>query len=569
MSSALRFSHTCIRKRIVKPYLWPICFVIILTVLSNNGLALLLSECADINYVGNAADYIVEGTVKKVESKLVKDEYGFNGQSIFTYNDLTIEKYVKGNPLKENRVQIVTRGGTAGGISQWVEDEPTFYEGTEVRVYLRETNGNFSLVCAEYGVEEILPPDFMAGTPVEVWNRTFGGAGLNKVYSVQQTSDGGFILAGEAGVSGTQETHAWLIKTDANGEEMWNRTYGKKGSRTAKSVMQTSDGGYLFISNNMLTKTDENGNYLLGKEFSGIGNSVINSISQSEDGNYILASDTMLIKVDNRGNILWKKTIEKLTDGWINSVQQTKDDGYILAGNRVKGGAEDVWLYKIDSAGNEQWNRTFGGKGSDYAYYTQQTADGGYIITGQTSSYGSGGFDAWLIKTDAKGIEQWNKTFGGTFQDSTYFVQQTPDGGFILAGSRSYRNYGYEAMLIKTDGSGNLQWIRPFRGFGFGSVYSVNMTEDGGFALAGYTSLYMAANSYAWLIKAGGGTNGGANAPMEKTNETFSEIPTSGLTPAKSATEEVPEKKAAGFETFPVIIALSAVIVFGRKKVKI
>ncbi|HEY9245550.1 MAG TPA: hypothetical protein VIO11_01765 [Candidatus Methanoperedens sp.] len=252
----------------MSPYIWPVGFVIILTVLSMDGLALLNSECEDLNYVGSSADHIVEGTVEKVESKLVKDEYGFNGQSVLTYNNLTIKKYVKGNPLKENRVQIVTHSGTAGGISQWTEDEPTFIEGTMIRVYLRETSGNFSLVCAEYGVEEILSPDSMAGAPVEIWNRTYGGAGLDKVYSVQQTSDGGFILAGE---TGTEDTYPWLIKTDETGKEMWNKTFGKKSGRMAKTIMQAPDGGYVFISDNMLTKTDQNGNYLWSKGFSGIG----------------------------------------------------------------------------------------------------------------------------------------------------------------------------------------------------------------------------------------------------------------------------------------------------------
>ncbi len=281
--------------------------------LIGNAEAIVTNECGDRNYVSSTADYIVEGTIEKVESKLVEGESGFNGQSVFTYNNLKIEKYIKGNPLKENRVQIVTWGGTAGGISQWAEDQPTFIKGTMVRVYLRETDGNFSLVCAEYGVEEILPPEFTARAPIELWNRTFGGAGLDKAYSVQQTSDGGFILAGETGVFGEEETHTWLIKTDTKGKEMWNRTYGKKSR--AKSVMQASDGGYLFISNNMLTKIDKNGNYLWGKEFSGIGGGVINSIHQTENGGYILISDTMLIKTDDQGNILWKKTFEKLADG--------------------------------------------------------------------------------------------------------------------------------------------------------------------------------------------------------------------------------------------------------------
>ncbi|HEY9245536.1 MAG TPA: hypothetical protein VIO11_01690, partial [Candidatus Methanoperedens sp.] len=212
----------------------------------------------------------------------------------------------------------------------------------------------------------------------------------------------------------------------------------------------------------------------------------------------------------------------------------------------------------------EQWNRTFGGKGSDYAYYVEQTADDGYIIKGQTSSYGRGDFDAWLIKTNAKGIEQWNKTFGGTFQDSTNFVKQTPDGGFILAGSRSYREYGYEAWIIRTDGKGNLQWMKPFRGSGLGSVYSVCTTKDNGFVLAGYTSLYRSTDSYAWLIRTGGWTNGTANTTMENMYG-ISPVGTMSLTTGESATE-VPEENVSGFEIVLAIIAFSAFLVFGRKR---
>ncbi len=353
----------------------------------------------------------------------------------------------------------------------------------------------------------------------------------------------------------------------AHPAEEWNRTYLDMGWGLS-DIAPTVDGGYVLAAYDSIVKIDENGKYLWGKEFSGIGNSVINSISQTEDGDHILVGDTVLIKMDNQSNILWKKAFEKLADGWINSIQQTRDDGYILAGNKGKDVAKDVCLFKIDSAGNEQWNRTFGGNKSDYAYYIQQTADGGYIITGETRSYGSGDFDAWLLKTNTSGIEQWNKTFGGKFQDSTYFVQQTSDGGFILAGSRSYRNYGNEAWLIKSDGNGNLQWIKPFRGSGISSAYSVLMTQDGGFVVSGYTSPYWSDNSDAWLIKVGRGTIGTANTSSVNMNETSSISPTMSLTEVQSTNEKVPAKKSVGFEvTMTITIFLVMKMIRGEKKV--
>lgn len=566
MSSELRFSHICFKKRIINFNMCLAGLVFILILSSSDGSASFSMECGDTNYLGNSADYILEGKVEKLESKLVEDEYGFNGRSVYTFNTLKIEKYIKGNPLSENTVQIVTFGGTAEGMNQSSANEPNFIEGTWVRVYLREKNGSFSLVCALMGVEELLPPYMTAPAPAEIWKRTFHGVGSDKAYFVEQTPDGGFILSGETGMSESEEMHVMLIKTDSNGKEIWNKTFGKKTGQTARSVFQASDGGYLFISNNMLTKVDENGKYLWGREFSGIGDSIINSMSQTKDSINILVGDNVLIKADEKGNVLWKKAFEKLKNSWINSIQQTNDDGYIFSGTKIKDGEEDAWFFKIDSAGNEQWNRTFGGNTSDYAYHVQETEDGGYVITGETSSYGKGDFDAWLIKTDDKGIEKWNKTFGGTFRDSAYFVKQTPDRGFVLAGSRSYRDFEHEGWLINADESGSLKWMKTFRESGISSVYSVIPTQDGGFVVAGYTSSYWGNNPEACLIKLGGKTNETINIVIDKMNGTSAAIPAMSFTPIPSTIENASVEKATGFEKVPATIALLAVYGFVQRK---
>jgi hypothetical protein len=110
---------------------------------------MLIKECTDKSYITQAADYIVEGTVEKVESKWNEERTG-----IFTYTDSRIENYVKGTPFSENMLQIVTPGGTVGGITQAVEDQPIFHEGKKVRIYFQEVNGEFSIVCGQFGVEE-------------------------------------------------------------------------------------------------------------------------------------------------------------------------------------------------------------------------------------------------------------------------------------------------------------------------------------------------------------------------------------------------------------------------------
>ncbi|MHC4637219.1 MAG: right-handed parallel beta-helix repeat-containing protein [Planctomycetota bacterium] len=343
-----------------------------------------------------------------------------------------------------------------------------------------------------------------------MWNKTFGGSGHDLAFSVQQTADGGYILAGDSYPFGYD---FWLIKTDPNGNELWNRTFGGSGYDVASSVQQTTDGGYILAgrtesfgaggSDFWLVKTEPNGNEQWNRTFGGSGSEYANSVQQTTDGGYILAgrtesfgaggSDFWLVKTEPNGNEQWNRTFGGFAYDHARSVRQTTDGGYILTGYTYSFGAgnADFWLVKTDPNGNEQWNRTFGGSSDDTANSVRQTTDGGYILAGITSSFGAGDYDFWLIKTDPNGNKQWNKTFGGFAKDYAHSVQQTTDGGYILAGITSSFGAGEsDFWLVKTDPNGNEQWNRTFGGSSFDYAFSIQQTTDGGYILAGGTSSF-------------------------------------------------------------------------------
>mgnify|MGYP005620933217 CR=1 FL=1 len=299
------------------------------------------------------------------------------------------------------------------------------------------------------------------------WNRTYEAP---SAHSLVEASDGGYAIAGGNG----------LVKTDANGTLEWSQTYGRPGYDFFKALIETSDGGYAiggsfsldyedpFADRDFwLVKTDANGNMEWNRTYgkvAGEGYDYANALVEASDGGYLLAGNTghylveskvWVIKTDEQGNIEWNQTYGGREHAGANSVVKTSDGGYALAG-RLFG---DFLLIKIDEHGNTEWNQTYSKSDVDEAYSLVETSDGGYALAGYTrkGQLNSGVTEGWLVKTDASGNELWSQTYGGTGNHYIYSLVETSDGAFAMAG---YISHPYpdppELLLIKTDKYGNI-----------------------------------------------------------------------------------------------------------------
>lgn len=353
------------------------------------------------------------------------------------------------------------------------------------------------------------------------WEKTYGGIDHEVSYSVDQTFDGGYIITGFTQSFGSGNRDIWLIKTDLFGNELWNKTYGGTGTDMGYSVQQTNDGGYIITgirpghqnkySEIWTIKTDVSGNIQWTKAESGsYGDDSGRSVIQTSDGGYIVAGsmktlgailqyDVYLVKYFNDGSKDWSKTIGGADmDDFGFSAEQTSDGGYIVTGWTESYGAidMDMWLIKVDSGGNEIWNKTYGGIGTQSGYSVQQTGDNGYVIFGYTKPFSSVPSDCWLIKTDSTGVEIWNKTYGGTRSDLGNSVQQTNDGGYILTGFLNN-----DLFVIKTDTNGNIEWNKTLGGTNYDGGWDIQQTNDGGYIITGQIASNVTGHGDCWLIK--------------------------------------------------------------------
>ena len=384
--------------------------------------------------------------------------------------------------------------------------------------------------------------------PAIQWQKCYGGTSTEKAFAMQPTTDGGYVLTGytESWDGDVTMNHGlydlWVVKVDSVGDLQWQRSLGGTRYDRAAAIQQTSDGGYIVagitdsndgdVSGNHSTnqydawvvKLNASGGIQWQKCLGGTNGDQAEDISQTTDGGYLLAGITMsldgdasgghglqdgwLVKLGATGNIEWQKCLGGTNGDWVNSVLQTSDGGYIATGTTQSNdgdvfgghGDNDAWVVKLDATGNIQWQKCLGGTGSEQAYSTLQTSDGGYILVGTASSndwdvsgnHGSG--DCWVVKLDGAGNMQWQKCLGGTDADFALAVQQATDGGYLVAGqvgSSDGDASGHHGMvdgwLVKLDDLGALEWQRCLGGSGLEALQDIEQITDGVYVVAGQT----------------------------------------------------------------------------------
>ena len=415
-----------------------------------------------------------------------------------------------------------------------------------------------ALCLVALGVVSVPVAAVDSGAPAIEWQRCLGGTSSDTANAVQQTADGGYIVAGavysndgdasgyHGGIDqyGNHLPDAWVVKLDAAGSPVWQRCLGGTGDDVANAVQQTADGGYIVAGHSGLSGGDVAGNHGLWdawvvklnatgaviwqKSLGGSNYDEARAVKQTADGGYIVAGNTQSTDGDAAGNhgnndawvakltptgaLAWQRCLGGTGNDAVASVNPTADGGYILsattdstdgdvAGNH---GWEDIWVVKLNATGDLVWQRCLGGTSRDEAGDLRPTADGGYIVAGDawstdgdvTGNHGGNG-DVWVARLTASGGLVWQTCLGGTGQDNPHAVQQTADGGYIMAGTTASSNgdvsgihggYGFipnDVWVVRLDPAGGLVWQKCLGGTSSEWGNAVQQTNDGGYVVAG------------------------------------------------------------------------------------
>jgi hypothetical protein len=349
-------------------------------------------------------------------------------------------------------------------------------------------------VCSNSNVTNVNNKLF-GGNSTEFFSRgTFDGDGHPVVISL--TSDGGYILAGatlssvNGNVTGTNHggNDIWVVKFDASGNIQWQKLLGGNLDEYAFQIQQTSDGGYIIGGNS--------------------SSSLSGDVTQTSRGDI----DFWIVKLTSTGSVSWNKLLGGSNTDFLSDLKQTSDGGYIATGfsrssqsgdiTDINQNDKDVWIVKLDNLGAISWNKLIGCNTTEAPFAISETSDGGYIVggvsdgnnNGDVTNTNNGYYDFWLVKLNAGGAIQWNKLYGGSAYEGIFSMQVTSDNGYILAGlsqSSSTGNVvgnnrgGYDSWIMKVDNLGNIAWTKLLGGSGDDFATYIIQNPDNSYILIG------------------------------------------------------------------------------------
>jgi hypothetical protein len=424
--------------------------------------------------------------------------------------------------------------GTTGDDGSFTFEEvwPGEYTLTVMKDDLTFTPGEKKIKVID---KDLLYQDFIS---IVTWSKQYEENTGGEAYSINPSTDCGYILAGNKKVPGSDPNNYdfWLLKLDMSGNIQWSKTFGGSYFDSGFSAVETMDGGFvaagetyskgLGCSDIWIIKLDSRGNLLWERTYGGERYDHSYSIHENIDGSYAVAGSKGAL--GNVESFLWFFTVSRDDGSIIEQVEkaygsleedrglyvvqtlgQDNYGGYVLAGDReydtLDGTNSDALVIKLDSGLEENWFNVYKGNNSNYwnkIFEVRETADSGYICAGYTDSSLDGSTDIWIYKLNLSGEKVWENVIDRGFSEKAYSVSETSDNGYIAAGFMLSPRADNDFFIVKLDESGGIMWEKTYSGLdgSFDEIHSIFQTRDGGYIFAGNTETFDGQDRV-WVIK--------------------------------------------------------------------
>jgi hypothetical protein len=359
-----------------------------------------------------------------------------------------------------------------------------------------------------------------------LWAVHYGGRLNETGYSCRMLGDGDYVMAGATFSQGAGDYDIYLVKLDSTGGVFWERTYGGIGTDIGADLQVTPDGGFVIVGYTTswgkgkrdvcLVKTAVDGTMEWIKTYGGVADDEAYSVRVTSDSGFIICGTTMsfgqggdmyLIRTNRNGDTLWTKTYGGTAGESGAAVRLTADGGFVAIGNTGSYGVgySSIYLVRTNSGGDTLWTATYGGARADLGSDVERTNDNGFILSGATAPSGQNYYDAYLVKVDSLGHQEWEAIYGGAYEDRAYSVAPTIDGGYVLTGTtESNQGRKIDIYVVKTDPVGGVEWDTAYGGPESDYGRMVGVDGSGNFLLAGSTYSYSAGGSDLYLLKVRG-----------------------------------------------------------------